>query len=148
MVRSQAVNDMTIGTLAKAAGVGVETVRFYQRRGLMNEPGRAGGVRRYGGDDLARLRFIRSAAGTGFTLAQIAELLRLDAGEDRARAQALAQERMAAIDAQMARLAQARAALETLATRCAAGEGDGCPILTAFDAPVQPEARGLTGMRR
>ncbi|MGV3458603.1 MerR family transcriptional regulator [Sphingomonas sp.] len=124
---------MTIGGLARTAGVGVETVRFYQRRGLLNEPSRAGGVRRYGPADVARLRFIRAAAGAGFTLAQIAELLKLDAGEDRARAQELARERIAAIDAQMVRLAEARAALAGLAARCAAGEGDGCPILTAFE---------------
>jgi MerR family mercuric resistance operon transcriptional regulator len=128
------MTDMTIGGLARTAGVGVETVRFYQRRGLLNEPGRAGGVRRYGQADAARLRFIRTAAGAGFTLAQIGELLTLDAGADRARAQALARARIAEIDAQMARLAEARAALEGLAARCAAGEGDGCPILTAFEA--------------
>ena len=133
MVRSQGVNDMTIGGLARTAGVGVETIRFYQRRGLLNEPSRVGGVRRYGAADAARLRFIRTAAGAGFTLAQIGELLTLDAGEDRARAQALARDRIAAIDVQMARLAEARAALEALAVRCAAGEGEGCPILTAFE---------------
>lgn len=127
------MQDMTIGSLARTAGVGVETIRFYQRRGLLNEPSRAGGVRRYGPTDAARLRFIRAAAEAGFTLAQIAELLKLDAGEDRARAQALARERIAAIDAQMNRLAEARSALEGLAARCAAGEGDGCPILTAFE---------------
>ena len=125
--------DMTIGSLARTAGVGVETIRFYQRRGLLSEPSRAGGVRRYGPADAARLRFIRAAAGAGFTLAQIGELLTLDAGEDRTRAQALARERIAAIDAQIARLAEARAALEGLAVRCAAGEGEGCPILTAFE---------------
>lgn len=125
--------DMTIGALARTAGVGVETIRFYQRRGLLNEPSRAAGVRRYGAADVARLRFIRAAAGAGFTLAQIGELLTLDAGEDRARAQALARDRIAAIDAQMRRLAEARAALEGLAARCAAGEGEGCPILTAFE---------------
>ncbi len=126
------VSDMTIGTLAKAGGVGVETIRYYQRRGLLGEPPRAGGVRRYGAADVKRLRFIRSAAEAGFTLAQIGELLELDAGEDRSKAQAIAQSRIAAIDAQMAALAQARAALEGLARRCAAGEGEGCPILEAF----------------
>lgn len=133
MVRSQGVKDMTIGALAQAGAVGVETIRYYQRRGLMAEPPRAGGTRRYGPADVRRLRFIRMAAGAGFTLAQIGELLTLDAGEDRVRAQALARERIVAIDAQIARLAEARSALEVLAARCAAGEGDGCPILTAFE---------------
>lgn len=125
---------MTIGALAKAGGVGVETVRYYQRRGLIAEPVRVGSIRRYGAEDVRRLRFIRAAAEAGFTLTEIGELLELDAGEDRARARELAQTRIAAIDAQMAKLAAARAALEGLATRCAAGEGAGCPILGAFEA--------------
>lgn len=126
--------DMTIGALARAGGVGVETVRYYQRRGLLAEPARAGGVRRYDEADARRLRFIRAAQEAGFTLAEIGELLALDAGEDRARARELAKARVAAIDAQLAKLTAARAALEQLARRCAAGEGAGCPILEAFDA--------------
>ena len=125
--------DMTIGALANAGGVGVETVRDYQRRGLLAEPARAGGVRRYGEADARRLRFIRAAQEAGFTLAEIGELLELDAGDDRARARELAQARIAAIDAQVAKLTAARAALEGLARRCAAGEGAGCPILGAFE---------------
>ena len=68
------MKEKTIAGLAKAAGVGVETVRYYQRRGLMNEPPRSGGtgltggIRRYGAEDLRRLRFIRSAQAAGFTL--------------------------------------------------------------------------------
>ncbi|HSX54162.1 MAG TPA: MerR family transcriptional regulator [Sphingomonas sp.] len=127
--------DMTIGALAKAGGVGVETVRYYQRRGLLAEPPRAGGARRYDGQDARRLRFIRAAQEAGFTLTEIAELLDLDAGEDRARARELAAARIAAIDAQVAKLTAARAALEGLAKRCAAGEGQGCPILGAFEVP-------------
>jgi len=129
------VPDMTIGALAKAGGVGVETVRYYQRRGLLAEPARAGGVRRYDGRDVRKLRFIRAAADAGFTLNEIGELLDLDAGEDRVRARELAAARIAAIDAQVAKLTAARGALEGLAKRCAAGEGDGCPILGAFEAP-------------
>ena len=125
--------DMTIGALAKAGGVGVETIRYYQRRGLLAEPARAGAVRRYGPQDARRLRFIRAAQDAGFTLAEIGELLELDAGEDRARARELAQARIDAIDAQLARLTDARAALQGLAARCAAGEGAGCPILEAFE---------------
>lgn len=125
--------DMTIGSLAKAGGVGVETVRYYQRRGLLAEPARAGGVRRYGEGDARRLRFIRAAQEAGFTLNGISELLELDAGEDRVRAHALAQARIAAIDAEVAKLTAARGALEKLARRCATGEGEGCPILGAFE---------------
>lgn len=125
---------MMIGALAKAGGVGVETVRYYQRRGLLAEPARAGSVRRYDGQDARRLRFIRAAQEAGFTLSEIGELLALDAGEDRARARELAATRIAAIDAQVAKLTAARVALEGLAKRCAAGEGKGCPILGAFEA--------------
>ncbi len=66
---------MTIGKLAAAAEVGVETIRFYQRRGLIETPTRNGGIRRYGSDDLRRLRFVRQAQAAGFTLAEIAELI-------------------------------------------------------------------------
>ena len=71
------MSGMTIGRLAEAASVGVETVRFYQRRGLLSVPHSAGAVRRYDAEDLRRLRFIRRAATAGFTLADIAELIRL-----------------------------------------------------------------------
>ena len=97
MVRNQAKNSDTIGGLAQAAGVGVETVRYYQRRGLLTEPARPRGeVRRYGDADLKRLKFIRSAQAAGFTLNEISELLELDASDDRPRARALAQARVAA----------------------------------------------------
>src|SRR3546814_19716843 len=90
MVRNQEGRSLTIGKLAQAGDVGVETVRFYQRRGLLDTPTRAHGVRRYGSEDLRRLRFIRQAQASGFTLEQIRELLELDAGADRARARTLA----------------------------------------------------------
>jgi len=129
---------LTIGALAKQGGVGVETVRYYQRRGLIPTPDRpdtgglSGGVRRYGPEDLRRLRFIRSAQGAGFTLEQIGELLSLDAGHDRARARALAAERLAALDAQIAELQAARASLQRLAHACGASEAGPCPIIAAF----------------
>jgi MerR family mercuric resistance operon transcriptional regulator len=134
MVRNQAKNADTIGGLAKAAGVGVETVRYYQRRGLLTEPPRPPGeVRRYGEDDVRRLRFIRSAQAAGFTLSEIRELLDLSAADDRARARELAQARVAALDAKMEELRRARDALAGLATACAKQRGGACPILSAFD---------------
>ena len=90
--------NLTIGSLAAAAGVGVETVRFYQRRGLLAVPPRAGGIRRYDGRDVDRLHFIKRAQAAGFTLAEISELIALDAGEDRARARELAKARIVALD--------------------------------------------------
>jgi MerR family mercuric resistance operon transcriptional regulator len=134
MVRNQAKSADTIGGLARAAGVGVETVRYYQRRGLLPEPARpAGEVRRYGEEDLRRLKFIRSAQAAGFTLTEIGELLELSALDDRARARALAQARVAALDEKIAELQAARAALAGLAADCAGTRGGPCPILRAFD---------------
>jgi MerR family mercuric resistance operon transcriptional regulator len=124
--------DMTIAKLARSGGVGVETIRYYQRRGLLNEPPRAGAIRRYGADDLRRLLFIRRAQATGFTLEEIAELLALDSSEDRARVRALAAERLAALEAKIAELESARAALARLSRACAAGTAGPCPIIEAF----------------
>jgi MerR family mercuric resistance operon transcriptional regulator len=131
---------MTIAGLARDGGVGVETVRYYQRRSLLRTPGKtggsalSGGIRRYDADDVRRLRFIRQAQAAGFTLEQIGELLDLDAGEDRARARALAAERIAALDAKIAELQAAREALSGLAEACAEGRAGPCPIIAAFDA--------------
>ncbi|WP_340313356.1 MerR family transcriptional regulator [Rhizorhabdus argentea] len=131
--------DMTIAKLAEEGGVGVETVRYYQRRGLMFEPerpGRAGvaiGIRRYGPEDVRRLRFIKTAQAAGFTLREIGELLALDATDDRLRVRALAQARVAALDAKIAELQAVRKSLGRLADECASGSGGPCPILTAFE---------------
>jgi MerR family transcriptional regulator, mercuric resistance operon regulatory protein len=134
MVRNQAKRSDTIGGLAKAAGVGVETIRYYQRRGLLPEPARPPGeIRRYGDEELKRLRFIRSAQAAGFTLAEIGELVALDRSDDRARARELAQSRVLAIDEKIAQLREARDALSELAKTCATKRGGPCPILKAFD---------------
>src|SRR6185436_4243356 len=125
----------TIGGLARAAGVGVETVRYYQRRGLLPEPARPPGeVRRYGDAEVNRLKFIRSAQAAGFTLNEIGELIALDASDDRARARELAQARVAVIDEKILALQEARDALFGLASACARKRGGPCPILGAFEA--------------
>jgi MerR family mercuric resistance operon transcriptional regulator len=129
----------TIAGLARAGGVGVETIRYYQRRGLLGTPERTGGaggssgVRRYGAQDVRRLRFIRSAQAAGFTLEQIGELLALDAGQHRARARELARERLEALDARIAELEAARRALLGLAAACASSETGPCPIIASFE---------------
>jgi MerR family mercuric resistance operon transcriptional regulator len=134
MVRNQAKNSDTIGGLARAAGVGVETVRYYQRRGLLPEPARPPGeVRRYGDQELKRLRFIRRAQAAGFTLEEIGELLALDRTDDRARVRELAADRLTALDARIAELERSRAALERLRSTCASGKKGPCPIIGAFD---------------
>ncbi len=124
---------LTIGKLAELGGVGVETVRFYQRRELLGTPPRDGGIRRYGDQDVRRLRFIRKAQQAGFTLEEIRELLELDAGQDRRRAHEMAEQRMAKLDEQIAELQRARKSLERLAKDCASGRSGPCPILVAFD---------------
>jgi len=134
MVRSQGTT--TIAGFARRGGVGVETIRYYQRRGLLKTPPRAGGagssIRQYGEEDLRRLQFIRKAQTAGFTLEQIAELIALDATQGRARARALAKERITALDAKISELQQAREALSRLSAECASSKGP-CPILGAFD---------------
>jgi MerR family mercuric resistance operon transcriptional regulator len=90
-------------------------------------------VRRYSGEDVKRLKFIRSAQAAGFTLAEIGELIALDASDDRARVRELANARVAAIDEKIAELRDARDALAGLATACASKRGGPCPILKAFD---------------
>jgi MerR family mercuric resistance operon transcriptional regulator len=134
MVRNQANKSDTISGLAKAAGVGVETVRYYQRRGLLPEPARPPGeIRRYAEADMKRLRFIRSAQAAGFTLNEIKGLLDLDAADDRARARELAAARVAELDSMIEQMRDARDALSELAEACAKTRGGPCPILTAFE---------------
>ena len=131
--------QMTIGKLAAAGEVGVETVRYYQRRGLMGTPARSGGdgwgggIRRYDEDDLRRLKFIRAAQGAGFTLDEIGELLALEASDDRVRVRTLARQRIDVLDEKIAQMTATRAALARLADQCAASDKGPCPILAAFE---------------
>lgn len=133
MVQSQGPHSLSIGKLAAEGGVGVETVRFYQRRGLLETPSRNQGMRRYYRDDVRRLRFIKQAQAAGFTLEEIKELLDLDASEDRARARELADARVKALDLRIAELQRARDALRRLAKECGSGGAGPCPILTSFE---------------
>ena len=127
--------EMTIARLARAAGVGVETVRYYQRRGLMPVPRAAGGAafRSYDEDHVRRLRFIRRAQGAGFTLEELRELLALDRTNDRSRVRAMAGERLEALEAKIAELEDARAALTRLARACGGSDKGPCPIIEAFE---------------
>lgn len=140
---------LTIAGLAHAGGVGVETVRYYQRRGLLSEPerpaggGSAGRVRRYGAEHVRRLRFVRSAQAAGFTLEEVGELLTLDATQDRPRALQLARARISALDRRIAELQSARDALRELARECGDGASGPCPILATFDPEgVRPAGDG------
>ena len=133
MVQSQGAHSLTIGKLAATAGVSVDTVRFYQRRGLLPTPTRNGGFRHYSSSDVSRLRFIRQAQAAGFTLDEIKELLDLDATDGRGRAHELARSRVAALDKKIMELRRARDALKRLAQECGSGRPGPCPILASFD---------------
>ena len=130
--------QLTIGKLAAAGHVGVETIRYYQRRGLLDTPARSGGdcgggVRRYGENDVRRLKFIRSAQASGFTLDEISELLALEASDDRVRVRTLARQRIEVLEEKIAQMTATRAALARLADQCAASDKGPCPILAAFE---------------
>jgi MerR family mercuric resistance operon transcriptional regulator len=124
------MSAMTIGRLAAAAGVGVETVRFYQRRGLLAQPERqGGGYRQYFEADRSRLAFILRARRLGFTLAEIAELVGpAEAGSAQEVARA-AEAKLAAIDAQVRELMQKRCRLRQLVRVCEHGSGQECAAL-------------------
>jgi len=128
---------MSISELAHSAGVGVETVRFYQRKGLIFDPKPAQhggkGRRHYGQDEARRLFFIRAAQEAGFTLREIAELLELDRNDDRARAREMARTRIADLDETIAALTKARDNLRKLARECAGSTSGPCPIIAAFE---------------
>ncbi len=110
---------MTIGQLAGAAGVHVETIRYYQRRQLLPLPARPlGGIRRYSGTDLARLRFIKAAQRLGFTLEEVNQLLQLEDGTGCAQAQTLGQQRLQEIRQRIVDLQQMEKALATMLAAC------------------------------
>lgn len=136
----------TIGRAARAAGVSVETIRFYERKGLIPQPPRprAGGPRDYGGDTVARLRFIREAQDIGFSLAEAGELLRLQAdgsaGCADVRQRALAKRHE--VRAKLERLERIGDALDALIARCPGTGGlSDCTILGALQSErAGPEA--------
>lgn len=126
----------TIGDLAEDAGVNVETIRFYQRKGLMQEPDRPlGGIRRYGEPDLARVRFIKSAQRLGFSLNEVADLLTLEDGSHCTEAREQAERKLADVRARLADLRRIEFALQGLVERCCATSGQvQCPLIAALQA--------------
>lgn len=125
---------LTIGTVAAAAGVGVETIRFYQRKGLLEEPDRpVGGIRRYGVRDVTRVGFIKSAQRLGFSLDEVAGLLVLEDGTHCDEARALAEAKLVEVRHRLAALRGIERALRAMIEECDEAERDlRCPVIAAL----------------
>ena len=126
--------DYTIGRLAAAAGVNVETVRYYQRIGLMAQPQRVhGGIRRYGEDHLMRLMFVKSAQGLGFALNEVADLVKLDDGTHCKEAHRIATRKLADVHSRIQQLQQIEKVLAKLVRQCEVRRGAvRCPMIAAL----------------
>ncbi|MGH8376049.1 MAG: Hg(II)-responsive transcriptional regulator [Pseudomonas sp.] len=125
---------MSIGKLAQAAGVNIETIRYYQRRGLLDEPPKPlAGYRCYLPEQVKRLRFIKRAQALGFTLDEVGALLTLDAACACSETRALAVRKLALTEQKMAHLAAMQQVLGALVRQCDAGGGVACPIIDALN---------------
>ena len=124
----------TIGALAETAGVNVETIRFYQRKGLMPEPEKPyGSIRRYGAAELARVRFIKSAQRLGFSLEEIGELLQLEDGARCSEARQLAEQKLVDVRQKLSDLQRIESVLAGLVARCSAVRGRvNCPLIASL----------------
>ncbi|WP_176514536.1 Hg(II)-responsive transcriptional regulator [Pseudomonas ceruminis] len=131
-----AVESLTIGAFAKAAGVNVETIRFYQRKGLLPEPDKPyGSIRRYGETDVARVRFVKSAQRLGFSLDEVAGLLRLDDGAHCDEARVLAEQKLEDVREKLADLQRIESVLAQLVDDCCASQGTvSCPLIVSLQA--------------
>lgn len=138
---SGTITPLTIGAFAKAAGVNVETIRFYQRKGLLPEPDKPyGGIRRYGEPDVARVRFVKSAQRLGFNLDEIGDLLQLDDGTHCEAASQLAERKLQDVRAKMADLARMEAVLSEQVRACHDRQGNAaCPLIAALHRVPAPD---------
>ncbi len=132
-------SDLTIGRLARAAGVGIETIRYYQRRNLLPVPDpQHGAFRTYPPALIERIRFIKRAQVLGFTLEEIATLLQLEDGADRAAIREVASERLGQIRGKIADLQRMEQVLSHLIRECSAtGGASHCPIIAALEGDRQ-----------
>ena len=126
--------SLTIGAFARAAGVNVETIRFYQRKGLLLEPDKPyGSIRRYGEADVTRVRFVKSAPRLGFSLDEIAELLRLEDGTHCDEASSLAEHKLQDVKRKLADLRRMEAVLAQLVCACHSRKGNvSCPLIASL----------------
>lgn len=129
--------SLTIGGLAQAAGVNVETIRFYQRKGLIPQPqSRSAGIRHYTPAELGRLKFIKAAQRLGFTLEEVADLLTLEDGSRCKDAREQAERKLSDVRTKLADLRQIEAALSELVNRCTESRGKvRCPLIAALQQP-------------
>jgi len=131
---------MWMSEAAERAGVNVQTIRYYERRGLLPLPARRrSGYREFPSDTVPRIRFIKRAQDLGFSLDDIAELLRLrtDRVRNRSRVCAVAERRLRQVEAKIATLVAMQQALQTLIRLCQSGGALACPIIEALDAPPE-----------
>ncbi|MDO8678613.1 MAG: Hg(II)-responsive transcriptional regulator [Acidobacteriota bacterium] len=128
---------MTVGAFAAEAGVNVETIRFYQRKGLLPSPARPyGRIRRYGPSHVARVRFVKSAQRLGFSLEEVAGLLRLDDGSHCDEARVVAEQKLVDVRGRLRDLRRIEAVLLRLVGRCSESRGHiSCPLIAALHAP-------------
>ncbi|WP_027492028.1 Hg(II)-responsive transcriptional regulator [Rhodanobacter sp. OR444] len=142
-------NSLTIGALAKAAMVNVETIRFYQRKGLMSEPDRVyGSIRRYGEADIARVRFVKSAQRLGFSLDEVAGLLRLEDGVHCEEASHLAEHKLASVREKLSDLARMEAVLSQLVHACHSHTGCvSCPLIASLQVAQGNEPSSASAKR-
>ena len=131
---SEDARSESIGALAKAAGVNVETIRFYQRKGLLVEPRRRyGEIRRYGAGEVARVRFVKAAQRLGFSLDEIAGLLRLDDGAHCDEARVMAEQKLTDVRAKLRDLRRMEGALKAVVADCCATRGTvTCPLIASL----------------
>jgi len=129
---------LTIGALAAEAGVNVETIRFYQRKKLLEEPERPyGGIRRYGPSEVARVRFIKTAQRLGFTLDEIAQLLQLDDGTQCSKAKLIGEKKLLDVRQRLTELQRIEAVLTDLVGHCATTRGKvACPLIASLEHVV------------
>jgi MerR family transcriptional regulator, copper efflux regulator len=131
------MDGLTIGKVARGAGLAIDTVRYYEREGLLQKPARTpSGYRQYSVDAVARLRFIRQAKELGFSLREIKDLLslRMGAGRSCGEVKARAERKLTDVDRKIAQLKRVRQALAKLATECSGrGPTSECPILEALE---------------
>ena len=122
---------LTVGLLARSAGVNVETIRFYQRKGLLPEPARPlGGIRRYDPTVVARIRFIKAAQRLGFSLVEVGDLLKLDDGSNCREAREQADRKLADVREKLAELSRIEGVLASLVRRCCVARGRvRCPLI-------------------